>query len=361
MDKKTKMLNELKLLGTNIIDYLRKGEPPKLQVPSRITSNIVYDPVARCYVLGDKYKLRSAGNIAHVKKIAQTMCVATFGKELAEKSQFATLREMYYYGEGWPCGKFVDQQESDMVAEDLEVMLGCKREDFGIYPEESGAGVFGDVLVREPDGNEIHAEKAGMGGYTIPPIVDDIEFVRCGAKRLIAVETLGYYHRLVQERAYKRFDALIVGLKGQASRATRRMIRRLHGELKLPVYVFTDGDPWGSFIAMVVISGSAKAAHVNKELATPNAIWIGVTPEDITKYKLPTDKFNDQDFKRIEELKKDPRYQGKFWQKQLELWEKMGAKSEQQGLARHGLSYVVEKYLPDKIREHEPNFKPKPA
>ena len=361
MDRKIKMLNELKLLGANVINDFNKGEPPKLQVPSRITSNIVYDPKARCYVLGDKYKLRSAGNIAHVKKIAQTMCVATFGKELVEKSQFATLREMYYYGEGWPCGKFVDQQESDMVAEDLEVMLGCKREDLGIYPEESGAGVFGDLLVREPDGNEIHAEKAGMGGYTIPPIVDDVEFVRCKAKRVIAVETLGYYHRLVQERTHKKFDALIVGLKGQASRATRRMIRRLHEELKLPIYIFVDADPYGAHIAMVIISGSAKAAHVNKQLATPDAVWIGVKASDIEKYKLPTDKLTEQDYKRIEELKRDPRYQIEEWLEELNLWKKLGVKAEQQSLARHGLSYVVEKYLPEKIKQFEPNFKIKAA
>jgi hypothetical protein len=82
---------------------------------------------------------------------------------------------------------------------------------------------------------------------------------------------------------------------------------RLHDELGLPVYILTDGDPWGMHIAMVIISGSANAAHL-RELTTPDARWSGVWASDIVDYKLPSDPLTEMDVKRLYELQKDPRY-----------------------------------------------------
>jgi DNA topoisomerase-6 subunit A len=119
------------------------------------------------------------------------------------------------------------------------------REDLGLMPEEDGASVYGNITLQDDD-VEINALKAGKSGYTISPTIDEVNFVDHDVKRVIAVETMGMFHRMVQESAYKKFDCLIVGLKGQAARATRRFLKRVNEELKLPVYVCNDGDPWGS-------------------------------------------------------------------------------------------------------------------
>ena len=101
---------------------------------------------------------------------------------------------------------------------------------------------------------------------------------------------------------------------------------------------------------MVIISGSASAAHL-RGLATPDAIWMGVWASDIEKYNLPSDPFTDTDKKRTKELLKDPRYQAKFWQKELNLFNKHQRKAEQQAFSRYGLSFVTEEYLPAKFTE----------
>jgi len=225
---------QLAAFGETIVEDISAIKPPKLKVPSRSTSNIFYDKKNRYFVLGDKYGIRSAANVKQVKKIAQTLCVADFCKELIDARKFATLREMYYTAEGWEAGAFYDQGESDVIVEDLEAMFGVKREDLGLTPEEDGAAVYGQLVVKEEDAT-IDATKAGRGGYTIPPTIDDVELLKCKAKRVIAIETMGMYHRFVQEQAWKTFDALIVGLKGQAARATRRFLKRAHDELDLPV------------------------------------------------------------------------------------------------------------------------------
>ncbi len=109
-----------------------------------------------------------------------------------------------------------------------------------------------------------------------------------------------------------------------------------------------NSDPWGAHIAMVIVSGSANAAHL-RELTTPDAKWIGVWASDINKYKLPHDKLNDLDIKRLYELQKDPRYNEKLWKDEIDCFLKYKKKAELEAFARYGLTYIVDKYLPDKL------------
>ena len=344
-------VNKLKGLGEVIIEEVSKDKVPSLKVPSRGTSNIHYDKEKRYYVLGDRTGSRSLGNVKQVKKIGQMVYMANFCKDLVSRQKTATIREMYYVSEGWGVD-FSTQQESNIVGEDLEVMLGMTREELGLMPEEDGASVYGDLVVGEGD-LEINALRAGKSGYTISPTIDEVEFLECNVDRVIAVETMGMFHRMVQENAYKRFNCLIVGLKGQAARATRRFIKRVNTELDLPVYICNDGDPWGFHIAQVIISGSAKLAHVNHSLATPDAKFMGVTASDIINYDLPTDPLKDVDVMRLKELAKDPRYKPEFWQTEIKKMLKIGKKAEQQSFSKYGLEYVVDTYFPEKLEQFE--------
>lgn len=347
MNKKEVTLNKLKGLGEIIIEDVNENSIPSIKVPSRGTSNIVYDDEKRYYVLGDRYGQRSLNNVKQITKIAQMLYVGNFCKDLVNRGKTATLREMYYVSEGWDVD-FGDQQESNIVGEDMEVTLGVTREDLGLMPEEDGASVYGDLTIQDDD-VEINALKAGKSGYTISPTIDDVKFLDHDVERVIAVETMGMFHRLVQEKAFDKFNTLIVGLKGQAARATRRFLKRVNQEFNLPVYICNDGDPWGFHIAMVIISGSAKLAHVNHELATPDAKFLGVTASDIINYDLPTDPLKDIDVLRLKELSKDPRYHDEIWQTEIKKMLKIGKKAEQQSFSKYGLEYVVDTYLPEKL------------
>ena len=242
-ERKEYTFNKLKGLGQEIIEQIEQKKVPSLKVPSRGTGNIVYDDAKRYYVLGDRFGRRSLGNVKQIRKLGQMVYVGNFCKDLVAREKTATIREMYYVSEGWGIS-FKTQQESNIVGEDLEVTLGTTREDLGLMPEEDGASVYGDITLLDDD-VEINASKAGKSGYTISPTIDQVEFLDHNVERVIAVETMGMFHRMVQEDAHKRFNTLIVGLKGQAARATRRFLKRVNEELNLPVYICNDGDPWG--------------------------------------------------------------------------------------------------------------------
>lgn len=349
-------VKQLKEMGVDVVQQIKKKEVPHLDIPIRSTSNIVYDPRLLCYVLGGKRSKRSAGNIRHIKRLAQMLKVAAFTKDLVKgETKHVTKRELYYISESWGSKlKFDMQPESDDIVEDIEAMISKPREDIKVIPNPKGS-IYGDITLRfkNPKGKMMTVNCLNTAdGQAIGPRTCEAEFIKTSANKVIAIETGGMYNRLIEENANEKFKALLINLGGQASRSTRRMIKRLNEEFKLPVYIFADSDPFGLHIAMVVISGSAKSAHVNKHLATPDATWLGVTASDITKYKLKTDKMRDLDIKRIKELKKDPRYKkDKRLQKELRVWLDLKKKSEQQALLKYGFRFVVEQYLPDKFKE----------
>jgi len=72
---------------------------------------------------------------------------------------------------------------------------------------------------------------------------------------------------------------------------------------------------------------------------------------DIVDYKLPSDPLTDLDIKRLYELQKDPRYEAKLWKHEIDTFLKVKRKSEQEAFSRYGLAYIVEKYLPAKLKE----------
>ena len=187
-------------------------------------------------------------------------------------------------------------------------------------------------------------------GVMIGPALTSSEFVKTSADKVIAIEKGGLFTRFIEEQVHKKYNSLLVLTAGQAPRATRHFIHRLNKELDLPVYVFTDGDPWGMHIAMVIISGSANAAHL-RELTTPDAKWSGVWASDIVNYKLPSNPLTDRDVKRLYELQKDPRYEGPLWQREIKTFFKHRKKAEQEAFSRYGLTYIVDEYLPAKLEE----------
>ncbi|MFB6361844.1 MAG: DNA topoisomerase VI, partial [Halobacteriales archaeon] len=127
--------------------------------------------------------------------------------------------------------------------------------------------------------------------------------------------------------------------------------KRLHDELDLPITVFTDGDPWSYRIFGSVAYGSIKSAHLSKYLATPQAEFIGIQPEDIVEYELPTDPLSDADVNALENELEDPRFTTEYWSEQIELQLDIEKKAEQQALAARGLDFVTDTYLPERLGE----------
>ncbi len=360
-EKKKEVISCLKSFGTQIYNQLDQGVFPTINMPSRSTDNINYDPTLRQFILGERNVSRSARNIRHIRPFTQLAWAAMFSNELTSQRKTSTLRDVYYSAQAYEM-TFNDQQESNNIITDLETLTGFAREDFNIFPEERSA-IFGDLTIGYTvpgyEGKTLNLT-SHPDGVLIGPALTSSEFVNTKADKVIAIEKGALFTRFIEENVHNKHKSLLISCGGQAPRQTRSFIRRLHDELNLPVYILTDGDPWGMHIAQVIISGSANAAHL-RELNTPDAMWSGVWASDIVEYKLPTDPLDDVDVKRLYELQRDPRYQNDpLWQREIKLFLKIRRKAEQEAFSRYGLTYIVDEYLPTKL-EQQPNDKEKPV
>lgn len=342
-------------IAEEMYGQMREGKIPELKIATRTKYNIEFKEDSEVWVYGDRKSLRSAKAVKGAYQLLKMAYVIGFLKEQLNQNRSSTLRELYYISENWDKAKFNEQQESDRLIEDLEILTFFQREHFHIRPEEDGATVVGPLKIREETRRgikEIHCQDdVGEGGYQIPVNVDKIDFVEHDAKFVIAIETGGMRDRLIENGFDENFNAIIVHLKGQPARSTRRLLKRLNDELKLPVIVFTDGDPWSYRIFASIAYGSIKSAHLSEYLATPTAKFIGIMPSDIVRYDLPSDKLTEQDIKALNSILTDPRFDSEFWRKEVNLQLELNKKSEQQALAKYGLDYVTDTYLPDKLTE----------
>ncbi len=339
-------------------DKIIGGEPPTMTLPVRTKTNIGFDEKLGVYKYGKKRSIRDATSLGSAKQLLRALYIVEFIEEMIDAGKSSTLREMYYISEAWGLGKFGSQNESNNLAEDLEIVTKCLREDFKLRPEEDGARMIGNLTLRERNRRgewmRINArDDVGDSGYGVPYNVESekIELLENDIDFIMAIETGGMFDRLIENGFDEEYRCGLLHLKGQPARSTRRIIKRMSEEWDLPVVVFLDGDPWSFRIFASIAYGAIKTAHISEYLATPSATYLGITADDIVAYDLPSDDLSKKDIEALNAELSDPRFADSWWQDQINMMLELGKKAEQQSLAKYGLDFVTETYLPEKLAE----------
>jgi DNA topoisomerase-6 subunit A len=339
---------------------IEDGTLPAIGFPVRGLSNIRYDRKKGYFELGGARKLRTL-TVNTARSFAQTLRMMAASRAMVENDDFATKRETYYISKNWGDCRFDEQAESDAIMDDIEALAsvhGLSREQLRFYPEAHGGSVAGALTVidRNPaSGEEIEIDctRLGSGAYSIPHSVEHLDF-RTEAKFVLAIETGGMFQRLNNHRFWDRANCIIVEMGGVPTRATRRFIRLLSDARDLPVFCFVDCDPYGfTNIYRTLKVGSGNAAHINRFFCVPRARFLGVTPQDIVDFGLAdaTHPLEKTDIKRARDaLANDPFIKAEpQWIAAIMQLLDMGVRAEQQALAKWGLNYVIDDYLPRKI------------
>ncbi|MBW2294034.1 MAG: DNA topoisomerase IV subunit A [Deltaproteobacteria bacterium] len=344
--------------ATEVYETIKRLRKPDLTFPVRSLGNVSYSKKKGYFEIGKQKKTRTL-TVNTVKGFAQTLRMMALSKQLVETNDFATKRDAYYQSKNWDAAKFDEQSESDTVMDDIEAMFSIdriSREQLRFIPDEHGGSVAGQLIVMDPDREtgrveRIDCTRFGSGAYSIPSSVEQLSF-ETDAKFILAIETGGVFQRLQSHKFWQTHNCILISLAGVPARATRRFIRKLSDECKLPVYAFVDCDPYGiSNIYRTLKVGSGNAAHLSQFFCVPGARFLGVTPQDIIDYQLPTHPLLEVDIKRAKDaLKNDPFFKSqKIWQEAIQQLLSMGVRAEQQALAMWGLNYVIEEYLPAKL------------
>ena len=356
--QENKPLKELEDLGRKLIVDIEKGRNPTIEFTLRSLSNIVFDEKTKTLGLGDKQQQRTFFNVGHAKKFLQTLEIAKISKNLIDVEKHASLRDVFYMAKRTIPDSNInivdDQSESDNAIEDLELITDCSREQLNINANKMGS-VAGDVII-EDSGDTINWGKLGSGGWSIPSNVENIEFKSVKAKYVIYMEKQAVWERLHEDKFWEKQNCLIVTSQGQTTRGIRRVLQKLNDEHKLPIYVLADFDPWGFYIYSVLKFGSINLAYMSGTMTLQNARFLGITADDVTNYDLKKHfiKFKDVDFARLKQIADYEWFnKNKAWQRQFKMMKDFGAKLEIQALSSKGITFISDKYLPEKINKGE--------
>jgi len=354
-------MGKLQRLASAVAEVAKKRRDPYLEVPSRSLSNSNYNRRKRLIEMGGKTNRRELFNLNQARAYMQTILVGSGCSRLIRQGKSTSIRGMYYMLkhniEGTKENTFEDQSESDTIIEDLEVITGAMREELHLYAEPRG-NLAGPLVVID-GGNELDASKMGAAGYPIPSIVepDRVKFKRCDAKFILHVEKGTVWQRFNEDKFWQKHNCIVSHGAGQPARGVRRMLYRLHSEYKLPVFCLLDNDPWGYYIYSVIKQGSINLAFESMRMAIPDAKFIGLRSGDYERCGLKqnvTIKLDDKDKKRAKQIASYPWFsEKKHWQAEIKQMLTNDFKLEVEALISRDISYVTEKYVPERLRSKD--------
>jgi DNA topoisomerase-6 subunit A len=360
-DKKT--MGSIVGLADGVVVAAEKRRDPHVDIPSRTLSNVHYSPRKRILEMGNATNRRQLFDLSQAKAYMRTMLVASGCKKLLTQGKTTSLRGMYYMLkhtiEGTKENTFDEQGECDTVIEDIEVLLASLREELHLYADKRGEMV-GDIRVVDR-GDEIDCSRMGSGGYAIPSIVEPdvitLDPKKCNAEFVLHVEKGTVWQRFNEDKFWKKHNCILTHGAGQPPRGVRRMLHRLHDELKLPIYCVLDNDPWGYYIYSVIKQGSINLAFESQRMAIPDVRYLGLRSRDFDRCQLSDSVkigLNDNDRKRAKQIASYPWFAKKRdWQNEIAKMLKNDFKLEVESLISKDISYVTEEYVPARMAEKD--------
>lgn len=355
-------------LAGDVVGLIHQREDPFVDIPARTLSNVRFNPKRGIIELLDGRQRRfffsllgrRGGEGSQAKKFMQTLRVAEVCKRLIDENISTSLRDVFYSLKVPVKDSkeliFYEQSESDPIIEDVEVTVDALREELGVHAEIKG-NMVGPMTIVD-NGNEIDLTAMGSGGWGVPSIVeaDVIQFRKVKAEFILLIEKGAVWNRFNQDRFWDKHKCLIIHGGGQPPRGVRRLCYRMHDELKLPLYVLVDNDPWGYYIYSVVKQGSINLAFESQRMAIPAARFIGMSSYDAEKFDIPRQvpmPLTDEDRRRAKEIREYPWFQSREWQREIKHMEQAGVKLELEALSSKNFRFITEQYLPRKLKEKD--------
>lgn len=356
-EKDRRTADAIRDLSQSVVAAVGKMQDPHIVIPSRSLLNVSFNERKKILEMGKKTTSRTLFNLSQARSFMQTILLANVANQLIRRGKTSSIRGMFYSAKhsipGTKEETFNNQQESDPIIEDLEVILQSLREELHLFAEKRG-DMVGEITVIDR-GDEIDCSRMGSGGYGIPSICepDVIQFKKCDAKFVLHVEKGTVWQRFNEDKFWKKHHCILTHGNGQPPRGVRRLLYRLHNELGLPIFCLLDNDPWGYYIYSVIKQGSINLAFESKRMAIPEAKYLGLRSIDYDRCGLSSSvqiALTDNDRKRAKQIAEYPWFaHKKAWQTEIAQMLKNGFKLEVESLVSKDISYVTEVYTPQRI------------
>src|SRR6266480_2513743 len=354
------VIKKIKLIMRDVShDLIVSGTMPVLDVPKVGYDNTIWSEEKKMLTIGEKQVQISPDSTKKIPTFSQYIVMANAIRRLLDEEMESTIRGMYYatlstVGDEKNRQKFWNSQEnSDDAIKAIELLTAVPREEFSVTSKPKGM-ISGPITLRV--GGDIIDCNLGSRATSqlIPTNIRDVEIVNVKADFVMVVEKDTVLNNIRKSGFIQKYNAILMTGSGEPDRATRIMVKTLNEEWKRPVVIFADADPWGLGIALRYKIGSESLSYDSHRLVTPNARVLGMLFSDIYEYNIPeVARLNasDEDINRANDMKRKPWLQEKRWQKELNLFLQRKEKCELDAFFKHGVKYLAETYLPQKLRE----------
>lgn len=343
-DQTVQRINEV---VEKVIKQILTSGRPSFNIPVRSLKNIIYDEDQDMILLGKQTAEKKLLTLTSVQDATRVMKVLETIYGILSRRKHMTKRELFYGA----VELFKDQKFSDAAIEDVSALLRTTRNSTNVVAKATGSAA-GRLKLK--DGNEIiDLDAMGSGGWTITSFIDQVEVLETDAEFILVLEKDAAMLRVLEEKWWRKYPCIALTAGGVGNVATRMFLKKINRELKLPTFCVVDADPYGHYIYSVYIRGSKRLSYESPFLATPDMHLLGVLTKDLDEYgiddscRIPMDKV---DLKRLDEiLNEDFVKNNKKWEADLQLMKQIKQKAEIQALSSHGIEYLTDVYLPNKL------------
>jgi len=289
-----------KELCGGMLGDLEKARRPVLEATKCALDNAIYNSKVGYLTPGDKV-VRTELNVSSVQKMSRSIFFLEILLRNLEVGQVNTKRELYYMAKG-ECKfnkelkplDFTQQSESDSVIDFITEMLECYREDMNCFADDRGGQTYcQNLVVTEtlPDGTKAVVDLGSLGTTPFQPKNKPQSFALKPKKGkldfCLIVESQGTANSLVANGFTKRQNAILMGAQGVPSNAVRSWTKAIQEQLKIPIYFWGDLDAYTlQNIFRTLKAGSAASLIRNSDFSAPLVHFLGVLPEDVSKYDL---------------------------------------------------------------------------
>jgi DNA topoisomerase-6 subunit A len=361
-ERQKEILKKMKDISVEQINIIENGKEPSIEFKMRGKNNAVFNRKLKFIDVGEKVETRKYNNPSSVKTYMQFLSVMKALKQKIEEGKVLTLRQLFYIlktkiSEDISEKIFDEQNQSNSIATDLELLLGVERSELNLTVSPR-AFASGNLVVEETfQGKPIDVDFSikSSTGVAISSNPDLYKIKKADFDYILVLEKYTIYSALLQSDFQKRNNCLIATSSG----FTSRNLRRLCNILNKPIYVLTDGDISGMNIFTTFAYGSFALSWLSKKLANPNAKWLGLKIKDVydnknLKYitnKHLTMPLRKSDEKKIKIMKEYEFLKGTKFEEEMNIMLDKKIQIESDVLVADENIMTLENYILDNIKK----------
>ncbi|XP_051178274.1 meiotic recombination protein SPO11-1 [Lolium perenne] len=285
----------------------------------------------------------------HASRFNVLLRVLLVVQQLLQENKHCSKRDIYYM---YPT-IFVEQAVVDRAINDICILFKCSRHNLNVVPVAKGL-VMGWIRFVEGE-KKVYCITNVNAAFSIPVSIEAIKDIVSVAHYILVVEKETVFQRLANDKFCERNRCIVITGRGYPDIPTRRFLRYLVEQLRLPAYCLVDADPYGFDILATYKFGSMQLAYDANILRVPEIRWLGVFTSDFEEYCLPDCcllHLSSEDRKKLEGILTRCYLQREApeWRSELEAMLEKGVKFEIEALSASSISFLSQEYIPQKIK-----------